>query len=144
LTCDLRPRLSVGVEYNPKSRSGAPLANLRLVDEGARRPAVILGTSSDRIGTPSGQSFYATVSKDLERETGLPLAPYVGVAYGTHEDEARVIAGASVRLARGLSSLVIFDGVHVHPTFGYASARYGVSLLLVRGRHPGLSVNLRF
>lgn len=122
----------------------SPLANLRLVSETARRPAVIVGTSSDRIGTPTGQSFYVTLSKDLEREIGLPVAPYVGAAYGTYEDELRAIGGINVHLARGLSSLVIFDGVHVHPTMTYAWGRFGVSLLLVRARDPGVSVNVRF
>lgn len=67
-------------------------------------------------GTPEGQSFYVTAAKDLRPHTGLPVAPYVGVAYGTYEDKARVIAGANIAFARGLSSLLIFDGVHFHPT----------------------------
>jgi hypothetical protein len=114
------------------------------VSETARRPAVIVGTSSDRIGTPTGQSFYVTLSKDLEREIALPVAPYVGAAYGTYEDELRAIGGINVRLARGLSALVIYDGVHVHPTMTYAWGSFGVSLLLVRARDPGVSVNVRF
>jgi hypothetical protein len=104
----------------------------------------MLGTSSDRIGTPDGQSFYATVSKDLAPQAGVPVAPYVGVAYGTHEDEARVIAGVSIALTRRLSSLLIFDGVHFHPTLGYFHGRHGVSLLLVRSQHLGVSYSLRF
>jgi hypothetical protein len=59
LTYSLQRRLSVGIEYNPKADSVSPLANLIAVPESRYRPAVILGTSSDRIGTPSGQSFYA-------------------------------------------------------------------------------------
>ena len=47
-----------------------PVSNLRAED----RPAVILGTSTDRIGTPSGRAIYATASKDLEHLTGLPIA----------------------------------------------------------------------
>ena len=89
------------------------------------RPAIILGTSSDRIGTPEGQSFYGTLSKDLRPQTGLPVAPYVGVAYGTYEDEARIIAGANISFGRGVSSLLIFDGVHFHPTLSF-SGRHGV------------------
>jgi hypothetical protein len=140
----LAPRLDVGIEYNPKSSQASPLANLRLVGETRTRPAVILGTSSDRIGTPEGQSFYATVSKDLRRELRLPVAPYVGVAYGTYEDEARVIAGVNVALTRSLSSLLIFDGVHFHPTVSYSRGRHGLSLLLVRCRDFGVSYNVRF
>lgn len=136
--------VQAGLEWNPLADSVSPLANVRLLSETARRPAVILGTSSDRIGTPSGQSFYVTVSKDLRRTIGLPIAPYAGVAYGTFEDRARPIAGLNVELARGLSALVLFDGVHVHELLTYARGRHGVSFVLVRGRHPGISYNVRF
>ena len=122
----------------------APLANVRLVHETRTRPAVMLGTSSDRIGTPEGQSFYATVSKDLSPQLGLPLAPYLGVAYGTFEDKARPIGGLNVAFSRQLSSLVIYDGVHLHPTLSYHQGRHGLSFLLVRGRDPGISYSLRF
>jgi hypothetical protein len=104
----------------------------------------MLGTSSDRIGTPEGQSFYATVSKDLSPQIDLPVAPYVGVAYGTYEDKARVIAGANVAFTRRLSSLLIFDGVYFHPTLSYFHGRHGISLLLVQGRDPGVSYSVRF
>lgn len=105
---------------------------------------MILGTSSDRIGTPEGQSFYAMLSKDLAPQIGLPVAPYVGVAYGTYEDTTRVIAGANIAFTRRLSSLLIFDGVHFHPTLSYFHGRHGISLLLVRAQDPGVSYSLRF
>jgi hypothetical protein len=104
----------------------------------------MLGTSSDRIGTPEGQSFYATLSKDLAPQIDLPVAPYVGVAYGTHEDKARVIAGANIAFTKRLSSLLIFDGVHFHPTLSYYHGRHAVSLLLVEAKDPGVSYSLRF
>ena len=58
------------------------LVNWRAVEETASRPMLMLGTSSDRIGTPSGRAYYATLAKDLERHVGLPVAPYVGAAWG--------------------------------------------------------------
>lgn len=72
------------------------------------------------------------------------MAPYVGVAYGTYEDKARVIGGVNVRLGERLSSLAIFDGVHLHPTLTYSHGRHGLSLILARSKHPGLSYNVRF
>jgi hypothetical protein len=138
------PRLSIGIEYNPKASGVSPLANAILVRETRHRPALIAGTSSDRIGTPSGQSFYLTVSKDLRREIHLPVAPYIGVAYGTYEDRARAIGGLSVAFGGGFSSLVLYDGVRVHPTLSYARGRHGLSLILAQSRHPGLSYNVRF
>jgi hypothetical protein len=138
------PWLQVGVEYNPLASEVAPLFNLHVISETLRRPAVILNTSTDRIGTPEGQSFSLTVSKDLERWVNLPVAPYVGVAYGTYEDKARMIGGLFTRLAPGLSSLILFDGVHVHPTFTYSYKQHIFSLLMIRGRDPGLSYSISF
>ena len=134
----------MGIEYNPKAEQASPLANLRVLSETRSQPALMIGTSSDRIGTPEGQSFYATLSKDLRPHTGVPIAPYVGIAYGTYEDRARVIGGAHLSISRGLSSLLIFDGVHFHPTLSYFGGRHALSLLLVRSTHPGVSYSLRF
>jgi hypothetical protein len=138
------PRLSLGVEYNPLAGEVSPLANLLAVPETARRPALILGTSSDRIGTPHGQSFYATVSKNLRRETRLPIAPYVGVAHGTFEDEWRPIGGLSLGFTEQLGALVIHDGENVHPTFSWTHGRHVLTFLLVDAHHPGVSYSISF
>lgn len=105
---------------------------------------MIVGTSSDRIGTPTGQSFYATISKNLRRETKLPIAPYAGLAYGTFEDKLRPIGGLSIGFTEQFTSLVIFDGVHVHPMLSYSVRRHSFSLIMVRGRDPGVSWSVVF
>jgi hypothetical protein len=80
MTVRIAPRLSVGLEFNPLSSDWSPLANWLAVEETEKRPALIFGTSSDRIGTPSGQSFYGTLSKNLEEWIKIPIAPYAGAA----------------------------------------------------------------
>jgi hypothetical protein len=113
--------------------------------ETARRPALIFGTSSDRIGTPSGRSFYATISKNLSGELKLPIAAYVGVAYGTYEDRFLPLAGLTVNWRDNLSSLVIFDGVKVHPTLTYAlGRRHVLTFLLAQSKNPGVSYSISF
>ena len=144
LTRTLTEGLSAGIEVNPLAEKVSPLANWRMVSETATRPAIMLGTSSDRIGTPSGQSYYVTVSKDLSPWVRAPLAPYVGVAYGTYEDRARVIGGMNVFLPAGVSSLVIFDGVKVHPTVSWSRERHTFSFLLAQGKNPGISYSAAF
>lgn len=144
LTYRLHPRLTAGVEYNPLAGKVSPLANVVALTETRARPAVILGTSSDRIGTPSGQSFYATASKNLKHPTGLPVAPYVGVAYGTHEDRFRVIGGLNIHIAERWSSTVLFDGVRVHPLVSYTRGRHQLGVVFERGRNPGLSYSVSF
>ena len=145
LTYRLHPRLSLGVEYNPRADDVGLLANFIAVTETERRPALILGTSSDRIGTPSGRSFYATVSKNLSEVVKLPIASYVGVAYSSYEDRLLPLAGLTVNWTSNLSSLVIFDGVKVHPTLTYALGRRHVfTFLLAQGRNPGVSYSISF
>ncbi len=144
LTYWLSPRFSAGLEYNPLAGKVSPLANLLAIRETRNRPALIVGTSSDRIGTPSGQAFYATFSKNLKRETGLPIAPYGGVVYGPHERKMRAIGGLNIGFSETVTSLVIFDGVHVHPTFNVSLKSHTISFLLIRGRDPGLSYSVAF
>ncbi len=144
LTYKFHPRLTAGVEYNPLADEVGVIGNLLLVTETRRRPALMIGTSTDRIGTPSGQAFYFTVSKNLERETKLPIAPYVGAAYGTYEDRLLPVGGVNVTLKHGFSALITYNGVHVHPIVNYARGRHVFSLVLVRGRQPGASYSITF
>jgi hypothetical protein len=144
LTYRFHPRVTAGFEYNPLAKKASPIANAVAITETHWRPALILGTSSDRIGTPSGQSFYATLSKSLKHHTGLPVAPYVGVAYGTYEDRARVIGGLNISIGENWSSTILFDGVRVHPLLTYSFGRHQFGVIFERGRHPGTSYNISF
>jgi hypothetical protein len=132
LTYALHPRLSAGVEYNPLDDDVGPLVNLRLVEETRTRPAVLLGTSSDRIGTPDGRAYYATVSKSFETWTGLPIAPYAGAAYGEFEDEWEVIGGLRVSYDERWSSAHLWDGENLHHILDRTvGERYRAGLVVV-------------
>lgn len=144
LTYRIHPRLSIGVEYNPRADDVHPLANWVAITETESRPALILGTSSDRIGTPSGQTFYATVSKNLQREIKLPIAPYVGLAYSSYEDRFLAIGGVNVNFRDDLSAQLIFDGVKVHPSLTYAVSRHAFTFLLAQAKNPGVSYSISF
>ncbi len=133
-----------GAEYNPKAGKFSPLANWLLVPEKSKRPALMLGTSSDRIGTPSGQSFYLTVSKNVRGEGQPVFAPYLAFTYGTYEDKFRLGGGLNIGLTQRLNSTILFDGVHVHPMLSFDYRRHTFSFLLVRGRDPGISYSVSF
>jgi hypothetical protein len=107
-------RFSLGLEANPKDDDYRPIANYRVWDETDWRPALILGTSSDRIGTPSGQAYYAMLAKDIQAWTGLPVAPYVGTAFGEFEDEWELLGGLRIRWLPRLSSTHLWDGENLH------------------------------
>ncbi len=144
LTYKLFPTFLAGVEYNPRAGKVSPLANWLLMPENSKRPALMLGTSSDRIGTPSGQSFYMTVSKNLRGEDKPVVAPYLAFTYGTYEDKFRVGGGLNIGLTRRIHSLIVFDGVHVHPMLGFDYHRQTISFFLVRGKEPGIGYSVSF
>ena len=139
------PRVHFGVEYNPLVGEVHPLLTLIPVTETRNRPAVIFGISSDRIGTPEGTSVYLTASKDLEHWTGLPIAPYGGIVYGTYEGKFRPIGGLSIRLPKGFSSLMQFDGVKLHQSLTYSfNTTHSLTFLLIRNKEPGVTYTYSF
>lgn len=144
LTYKFHPRVQAGIEYNPRAGEVAPLANILLMTETEKRPALMIGTSTDRIGTPSGQSFYATLSKSLRRETGLPIAPYAGASFGTYDDRLRPIGGLNIALNKNFSILATYNGVNVHPLLIFTHDRHALSLIMVKGRDPGMSYSFSF
>jgi hypothetical protein len=136
--------LQVGVEYNPLVGEVGPLANYRVLRETQNRPALTIGTSSDRIGTPFGTAYYATFSKDLEPHIGLPVAPYFSVLYGSFDDEFVYPLGATIRLGRQWTVTPQFDGHAFHQLITYSWDRYSLTGILVRGRDPGIAFNVGF
>lgn len=146
LVFKLLPKLTAGLELNllSEEEKANPLANWVALTETPTRPALIFGTSSDRIGTPTGQSFYGTVSKDLKPHLRLPMAPYAGAAFGTYEHKLRPIGGVNVRFPLNLSSLIIYDGVKVHPTASWAFRNFVFTFLLAAGKDPGVGLSAAF
>lgn len=140
----INSNLRIGVEYNPGVDEVGFVGNWRAVSETRTRPAVIFGTSSDRIGTPDGQSYYATVSKSLKRQTGLPIAPYVGISYSGFEDKLLYPYGLNIALGSQWSALYLHDGAHVHLAATYNWKSYGVTLLAVRRRDFGINLSTSF
>ncbi len=144
LTYRLHPRITAGVEYNPLADDVHPLANILVLEETRGRPAFVIGTSTDRIGTPAGQAYYGLFSKNLKRETKLPIAPYVGFMYGTYEDRWRPVGGLNVGFSERWTTLTTFDGVHGHQLINYAHGRHVLSFLLVRFKQAGFSYSITF
>ena len=138
------PDLKAGVEWNVRADEIGIVANWRAVSETARRPAVMFGTSSDRIGTPDGQSFYATISKSLHHETGLPVAPYAGVSWSGYEERFVYPLGVNVALGSNLSAMLMNDGVHTHLSATFAWNRYALTLLAVERKDFGVTLGARF
>ena len=140
----LRSNLKAGVEWNPLADEIGVVANWRAVSESKRRPALIFGTSSDRIGTPEGQSYYATVSKSLQGDIGLPVAPYAGASYSTFENRMLFPFGLNVAIGSRWSAMVMNDGVHTHLSATFAWDRFAATLLAVERKDIGFTLGARF
>jgi hypothetical protein len=140
----LRPDLKLGVEWNVSVDEVGIVANWRAVSESARRPAIIFGTSSDRIGTPEGQSYYVTASKSLHHQTGLPIAPYLGVSYSTYENRLLYPFGLNVAIGERWSAMLMNDGVHTHLSATYSWNRVALTLLAIERKDFGFTLGGRF
>jgi hypothetical protein len=103
------------------------------------RPALMFGTSSDRIGTPSGQSYFATVSKSFSR-----VAPYAGVSWSEYEERFLYPFGLNVAVGKGWSAMVINDGVHTHLSATYARRNLSLTVLAVERKKFGVTLGTTF
>ena len=113
-----------------------------MVQETGRRPALIVGTSTDRIGTPSGHAYYATFSKNLQPLLHAPIAPYVGAAYGTYDSRLRPIGGLNFLVTETIAALVTYNGEHYNSIISLSHGRYTTSLLYVSGGDLGAAWNV--
>ena len=138
----LHQRLQVGVEVNPKAKEAGPLVTLFLLTETRTRPALFLGTSSDRIGSPAGeQSYFATISKYIPR---LRTSFYGSLNYSEWDGKFNIPFGAGVELGKGFSLRPMYDGDRGHVMLNYFTTHYGVSLMYVWLETPGISFSLGF
>ncbi len=118
-TYAIAPGAFIGVEYNPLEDDVGLLANWRIVDETKTRPMVMLGTSSDRIGTPSGRAYFATVSKAFSLTADIAISPYIGTSFGEFDDEFVELGGIGIRWTEDLRSTHSWDGHNLHHFLDY-------------------------
>lgn len=91
------PRLEIGVGYLWKQSVARPLATYTFLRETPTRPALTGGLLLDSLGG-GRQGVFASVAKDLQRSTGVPLSVYVGAAQVSNERKLRALAGGNLRL----------------------------------------------
>ena len=138
----LHQRLQIGVELNPKAKELGPLVTLFLLTETERRPALFLGTSSDRIGSPAGeQSYFATLSKYIPR---LRASFYGSLNYSQWDGKFNIPVGLGLELGKGFSFRPMYDGDRGHLMLNYFATHYGISLLYVWLETLGVSLFLGF
>lgn len=121
--------LQLGVEFNAVVEEINLLVTWFLITETERAPAVLLGTSSDRIGSPEGaQAYYATASKSF---SGLGLSTYLSLNYSEWDDGFNVPFGAAKEIGLGFATRYMYDGQRSHALLDYNLDHVGVSLMWV-------------
>lgn len=111
-----------------------------LLTETEERPALFLGTSSDRIGSPAGeQSYFATVSKYLPM---LRTSVYGSLNYSEWDEGFNFPVGASFELGKGFSFRPMYDGDRSHLLVNYFATQYGISLMYVWLEKAGISLSI--
>lgn len=135
----LHQRLQIGVEYNPVVGEVGPLANLFVLTETDDLPALFLGTSSDRIGSPEGtQSYYATVAKFLPF---APVSAYFSFNYSEWDEGFNFPFGGNLELGKGFSARLMYDGQRTHFMLNYFPHRFGASVMYVWLETFGISIS---
>lgn len=136
------PRLQVGLEFNLEVEEIGPLFTLFLTTEGHARPALFLGTSSDRIGSPEGeQSYYLTMAKHAP---WAPISAWVTANYSEWDEQMNVPFGLTAWIGANFSLQPMYDGERTHLMVNYTADRFGVSFLWVWLERPGVSISAGF
>lgn len=134
--------LQLGVEFNPGEEEVGPLVSWFLLTERHGVPAVFLGTSSDRIGSPAGeQSYYATVAK---ASPWFPASAYVTLNYSEWDEGLNVPFGGTISIGRGVTLRGMYDGQKSHVLSSLVVNRVGFSIMSVWLERLGISIALGF
>lgn len=132
----------MGLEVNPVADEVGPIATLFLLHEKNLSPALFLGTSSDRIGSPKGtQSYYATAAKSLG---GWPASVYASLNYSEWDEGLNVPFGATVDLGHGFSMQPMYDGARTHLLASWSSSRYSITAIHAWLERFGFAVSAGF
>jgi len=144
LAYGVNERLLVGLEFNPAAEEVLPTLNYTLQFEGTSgfRPLLTLGTSSDRIFSPSGtRSYFLTCAQSLP---GSRLSPYVSLNWSEWEDQLTIPFGMNWSIGPQWDAMVQNDGRNTHWLVTYKTSRANLSGLLVKGKYVGLSLGVKF
>ncbi len=134
--------LQVGVEFNAAVSEVNPLVTAFIMTETEMRPALFLGTSSDRIGSPEGdQAYYATAGKYLP---WFRSSVNVTLNYSEWDEGFNVPFGAGTEIGWGFVVRYMYDGNRSHALLDYFAGQVGISFLYVWLERPGLALHVGF
>lgn len=119
-----------------------PVATWFPIRESARWPAVFLGTSSDRIGSPEGKrAYYLTLAKNLE---WVPLSLYGTLNYSEWEEGWNFPFGANLEPIPRITIQPMYDGRRPHLLGTYSLERANATILWAWLERVGMAFSAGF
>ena len=119
-----------------------PIATCFVLTERGRWPAVFLGTSSDRIGSPKGtQSYYVTAARNLDP---VPVSIYGSLNYSEWDESVNVPFGANIEIAPRVTLQPMYDGNRTHLLGVYSAERFSISLIYAWLERGGVAASVGF
>ena len=98
-----------------------------------------MGTSSDRIGSPKGETaYYATASKRL---TDFGTGAYVSLNWSEWDEAINLPFGLSQEIGGSYAARYMYDGARSHALLDRSWDRFGVSLMWIWLEQFGVSIN---
>lgn len=140
----LHRRANIGIEWNPGAEEVGPLANLFLFLETHWRPALALGTSSDRIGSEAGTSSVFLTAAKRWPSPRVPLSGYVSLNWSETDDGFNIPFGGTVHLGGRIDLRGMYDGQRTHLLASVPVGRLTVSALWIWLEHAGVAISAGF
>jgi hypothetical protein len=134
--------LQVGLEWNPVVSEVNPTATWFLLTETDTRPALFLGTSSARIGSPvHQQAYYATLARSFPE---WRVSPYVSLEWSEWDQGWNVPFGATLDVGGGIGLRPMYDGHRSHLVASWTGARWSAGLVWAWYERPGVTLSTGF
>ena len=142
LTRRAHPRLSLGLEFNPGAAEIGPLATLFVRTESNAWPAISLGTSSDRIGTPEGNASVFLTAAKRSPFLAVPLSGYLSLNWSEFDEAFNVPFGGTLHLGEVFALGGMYDGQRSHGLLRAMRGSWSATALWVWFENFGLAISL--
>jgi hypothetical protein len=137
----LSPNLRVGAEYRPRDDRLVPVWNLRILEATKSRPEIAIGQST---AWPSSKTDGSAFSLSAGQSLGDGWTAYLSAVYAPNGDLWQIPAGLNYRMNDRWSARTMWDGSQLHPVLTHHSEDWSLSLLLLGGTDPTISVAVGF
>jgi hypothetical protein len=129
------------MKYDAVKEDFSPLVNWRILEATPSRPAVAVGISSSwPLDDDGGGMLFVTAAQLL----GERISGSASLSFGLKDDKFRTPASLSYTFTDSFSATLFHDGKKLHPLVTFDRAPGSLSLILLRGEDPAISMSWGF